>query len=216
MPSLAMFPILTRDDVFRIETPRLWLRWPHARDAHGMANWVGKPEVATMTSSFKVGMTADEIAVRLAQTRDSNAAGNGIGLVVTHKGDDARAVGIVGVDTRPDGTLVLGYHLDPAFWSRGLMTEAVRALSAQVFELSAVCKIVASVRPDNHGSIKVLTRCGFISTGGGEHESPLYGRYMVRHFALARQRPSALAQAQARFGVGQTATACGHDLTRLV
>ncbi len=28
-----MFPDLTRDDVFRIETKRLWLRWPRIQDA---------------------------------------------------------------------------------------------------------------------------------------------------------------------------------------
>ena len=30
-----MFPDLTRDDVFRLETRRLWLRWPRAADAAG-------------------------------------------------------------------------------------------------------------------------------------------------------------------------------------
>lgn len=211
-----MFPSLTRDDVFRIETPRLWLRWPRAEDAAVMAKWVGRHEVATMTSSFKVDMTAEEVSERLAHTRESNSAGKGIGLVLTPQGDDARTVGMAGVTFKPDGTLDLGYHLDPGFWARGLMTEAVTALAVQVFELSASCKIVASVRPDNHGSIKVLKRSGFISTGGGEHESPLYGRYMVRHFALARQRPSALAQAQARFAAGASAAALAHDLVGLV
>ncbi len=215
MPSLAMFPILTRDDVFRIETPHLWLRWPRAEDAVGMANWVGAQEVATMTSTFKVGMTVDEIAARLAVARESNKAGKGIAFVLTPKGEDAHAIGMAGVTFRPDGALELGYHLDPAYWSRGLMTEAVTALAAQVFELSAACKIAASVRPDNHGSIKVLTRSGFVSIGGGEHESPLYGRYMVRHFALARQKPSALAQAHLRFGSG-AAVAVAHDLAGLV
>lgn len=216
MPTLALFPILTRDDVFRVETPRLWLRWPRAENSHGMVKWVGKPEVATMTSSFKVGMTADEIAARLVLARETNAAGKGISFVLTPKGDDALAVGMAGVTCKSDGTLELGYHLDPAYWARGLMTEAVRAIAAQVFELSAACKIAASVRPDNHGSIKVLSRSGFVSIGGGEHESPLYGRYMVRHFTLARQKPSALAQAQARFGVTAPVGVLAHDLVGLV
>jgi RimJ/RimL family protein N-acetyltransferase len=209
-----MFPLLTRDDVFRIETPRLWLRWPQADDAGAMAKWVGRPEVATMTSTFKVGMTVDEIAARLDTVRESNAAGKGIGLVLVPQGADAHAIGMVGVGFKADGSLELGYHLDPAFWAKGLMTEAVAALSAQVFELSSACKIVASVRPDNHGSIKVLVKAGFKSTGGGEHESPLYGRYMVRHFALARQRPSALAGAHKRFG--SSGGALAHDLCGLV
>jgi RimJ/RimL family protein N-acetyltransferase len=211
-----MFPLLTRDDVYRIETTRLWLRWPRAEDAVGMVKWVGRPEVATMTSSFKVGMTEAEIATRLALACEANTAGKGIALVLTPKGEDGHAVGMAGVNVRADGALELGYHLDPAFWSRGLMTEAVRALGDHVFELSAVCKILASVRPDNHGSIKVLTRAGFASTGGGEHTSPLYGRYMVRHFARQRLKPSALAQAQVRFGGAVTAPVCVPDLVGLV
>jgi RimJ/RimL family protein N-acetyltransferase len=209
-----MFPMLTRDDVYRIETPRLWLRWPQAGDAFAMAKWVGRPEVATMTSSFKVGMTVDEIAARLATVRESNAAGKGLGLILVPQGADTRAIGMVGVGFNADGSLELGYHLDPAYWAKGLMTEAVSALCTQALELTNIVRIVASVRPDNHGSIKVLGKSGFKSTGGGEHESPLYGRYMVRHFALARRQPSALAQAQARFGSG--ATVLAHDLVGLV
>jgi RimJ/RimL family protein N-acetyltransferase len=211
-----MFPLLTRDDVYRIETARLWLRWPRAEDAVSMAKWVGRPEVATMTSSFKVGMTEAEIAARLAQARETNTAGKSIALVLTPKGEDGHAIGMAGVNVRADGALELGYHLDPAYWSRGLMTEAVRALGVHVFELSAVCKVVASVRPDNHGSIKVLTRSGFASTGGGEHTSALYGRYMVRHFARLRLKPSALAEAQVRFGGVSAVPACVPDLVGLV
>jgi RimJ/RimL family protein N-acetyltransferase len=211
-----MFPLLTRDDVYRIETTRLWLRWPRAEDAVFMAKWVGRPEVATMTSTFKVDMTEPEVVERLAAARATNMAGKSIALVLTPKGEDGSAIGMAGVSLRADGALELGYHLDPGYWSRGLMTEAVRALSTHAFELSAICKIVASVRPDNHGSIKVLTRAGFGSTGGGEHTSPLYGRYMVRHFARQRLKPSALATAQVRFGGAVTAPACVPDLVCLV
>ena len=31
-----MFPELTRDDVFRLETRRLWLRWPRMADANAI------------------------------------------------------------------------------------------------------------------------------------------------------------------------------------
>ena len=32
-----MFPDVFSDDVLRIETPRLWLRWPRASDAKAIA-----------------------------------------------------------------------------------------------------------------------------------------------------------------------------------
>jgi hypothetical protein len=34
-----MFPDLARDDVFRLETPRLWLRWPRICDAAAIHNF---------------------------------------------------------------------------------------------------------------------------------------------------------------------------------
>ncbi len=45
-----MFPEITRDDVFRLETRRLWLRWPRAKDAAQHAAIVAHRDVAEMTS----------------------------------------------------------------------------------------------------------------------------------------------------------------------
>jgi len=47
-----MFPDLTRDDVFRLETPRLWLRWPRASDAAAIRRIAGAAEVAQRTASI--------------------------------------------------------------------------------------------------------------------------------------------------------------------
>ncbi len=193
------FPVLTRDEVFRIETPRLWLRWPRLEDAAVMAKWVGLPEVAEMTSSFPVGMTSAEIGERLQRQREANTLGKALGFAVVLKRGDRQAVGMVGVGLRSDGVLELGYHLDPGHWNKGLMTEAVRALAAQAFELSAVEAIHASVKPANAGSIRVLEKSGFVAQGENEHESLVHGRYVVRSFSLARSRPSSLLAAQLRF-----------------
>ena len=208
-----MFPTLTRDEVFRIETRRLWLRWPRAEDAIGMAAWVGKPEVATMTSSFRVGMTETEIAARLELARASNTEGRGLRFTIVPQGADDTAVGMVGVGFKPDGKLELGYHLDPVHWGRGLMSEAVTGLAAQVFELTSAAKIDASVQPHNAASIRVLEKCGFVCSGGGEHESTVHGRHLVRHYALARSRPSALLSAYQR---SNAVPELAHELVGLV
>ena len=44
-----MFPDLARDDVFRIETARLWLRWPRIGDAAAMHKYGSQWEVARYT-----------------------------------------------------------------------------------------------------------------------------------------------------------------------
>ncbi len=45
-----MFHDLARDDVFRLETQRLWLRWPQAADAPALAALAGDWEVARMSA----------------------------------------------------------------------------------------------------------------------------------------------------------------------
>jgi RimJ/RimL family protein N-acetyltransferase len=45
-----MFPDLARDDVFRLETARLWLRWPRAADAPAIHRYCSRWEVAQFTA----------------------------------------------------------------------------------------------------------------------------------------------------------------------
>ena len=45
-----MFPDLTRDDVFRLETRRLWLRWPRLADVQAIVRLAGEKAVADMTA----------------------------------------------------------------------------------------------------------------------------------------------------------------------
>ena len=47
-----MFPDLTRDDVFRLETRRLWLRWPRHADVQAIVRLAGETAVAEMTASI--------------------------------------------------------------------------------------------------------------------------------------------------------------------
>ena len=49
-----MFPELTRDDVFRLETRRLWLRWPRMADASAILRQAGEKAVAEMTATAAV------------------------------------------------------------------------------------------------------------------------------------------------------------------
>ena len=50
-----MFPDLTRDDVFRLETRRLWLRWPRQADAQAIVRLAGEKSVAEMTARLPTG-----------------------------------------------------------------------------------------------------------------------------------------------------------------
>ena len=208
-----MFPSLTRDEVFRIETRRLWLRWPRLDDAAAMAKWVGLRQVAETSVSLRVGATAAELATRIQSDRQANLEGRALDFAIVRQGDDVEVIGRIDVTMQPGRALELGYQLDPAYWGRGLMSEAVSALCAQVFELAPVNQIEAGVRPSNVGSMRVLEKCGFEATGMREQVSALYGRYAVANYVLARARPSALrAAAQRRVRVPATS----HELLGLV
>ena len=208
-----MFPSLTRDDVFRIETPRLWLRWPRLDDAPMIARWVRLREGAALSDSFHVDMTIADIAARLQRDREANEAGRALNFVLVPQGRDGEVIGRVDVGMQPGGRLELGYHLDPVSWGRGLMTEAVTALTEQTFDLMPIANISAHVRPENATSIRVLKKCGFKLTGSGEHDSPVTGRYFVHTYALTRSRPSALLAAKHRHSSRRSAQ---HALVGLV
>ena len=47
-----MFPEITRDDIFRLETQRLWLRWPRAADGEAIAQHCSDPDVALNTANI--------------------------------------------------------------------------------------------------------------------------------------------------------------------
>ncbi len=63
-----LFPDVTRDDVFRLETRRLWLRWPRVSDVAALADMAGRKEVAEMTGTWLHPLPQGE-AERAASSR---------------------------------------------------------------------------------------------------------------------------------------------------
>lgn len=60
-----------------------------------------------------------------------------------------------------DDGLEVSYWLGRAFWGRGLATAGLRALLAEVDGRP----VFARAASDNHGSIRVLQKCGFVEIG---------------------------------------------------
>ena len=181
-----MFPALTHDDVFRIETARLWLRWPMQADAQTIAAFAGRPEVARMTATWNIGVSVAEVRRRIDQSRQLNRAGRALRLVIALKERPANAIGQLGVDAMAGGRLGLGYHLAPEFWNRGLMSEAVAALVDHSFYLTPVEHIQAQVRLCNPASAKVLTKCGFKSAGVEWSDTLVHGQIAKERYVIER------------------------------
>ncbi len=70
-----MFPEITRDDVFRLETERLWLRWPRAADVEAMVELAGDPEVALKTARIPQPYEARDSEGFIMRARAENTAG---------------------------------------------------------------------------------------------------------------------------------------------
>lgn len=162
-----MFPDLTRDDIFHLETKCLWLRWPRASDAKDITRFTSLAEAAEMTAAIPHPTLAGEAEPFILRTRAENASGMGLVLAMTPKGRVAQPIGLVSVMLSAKGELELGYILSPSVWGRGFASEAVRAVLSTLFTLTGVEMVFARTRPANIASRRVLEKCGFTYAGTG-------------------------------------------------
>ena len=59
----------------------------------------------------------------------------------------------------------IGYWLGEANWGKGIMTDALRAVSKYVFTSFDVCRIQTIVFESNQASIRVLDKAGYAFEG---------------------------------------------------
>jgi RimJ/RimL family protein N-acetyltransferase len=195
-----MFFEITRDDVYRIETPRLWLRWPRASDADGLIRYLSDPDVVNMTARIPHPYPPEEAQRFIVGTRRGNVEGNGLGLMITPNADAHRPIGAITLS--PDGSstrLVLGYWLGKPHWGQGFASEAVAAMLQAAFTLSAASAVIASVRIINPASRRVLERNGFRHTHDDEPFAPARGAHHPVHW-FERTREDWFSHSAATFG----------------
>ncbi|MEZ5843814.1 MAG: GNAT family N-acetyltransferase [Hyphomicrobiaceae bacterium] len=158
-----MLPEITRTDVFRLETKRLWLRWAERRDEAEISDFAGLEEVATMTASWPFPLPPGEVVRRIDWMRQSNSDGRGLAFVIERKPASGRVIGLIG--GRPVADAVeehgVGYMLAPGHWGQGLMSEALGAYRDAIFRLTAADRLVAYARTVNPASRRVLEKAGF-------------------------------------------------------
>lgn len=188
-----MFPDLTRDDVFRLETRRLWLRWPRQADAEAVHRLAGEKSVADMTASIPYPYSPDNADAFILLTRRANMEGRGLTLAITQKAKPGQAIGMVSIAAGADAGASLGYWLGQPFWGQGYATEAVQAMADALFTLTIQEALTADARVINPASRRVLEKCGFAYQGSGLQDLRARGgRYPVDHFQLTRRTWSSL------------------------
>lgn len=68
--------------------------------------------------------------------------------------------------TRPDGRQAeMGYDLNPKYWRRGIMSEAMKAIINFGFEQMQLNRIEITIMPRNYASITLALKLGFKKEG---------------------------------------------------
>jgi RimJ/RimL family protein N-acetyltransferase len=184
-----MFPDLTRDDVFRLETRRLWLRWPRQADVQAIVRLAGEKAVAEMTARIPHPLKAADVESFILRTRRENTDGAGLTVAITPKGKPNAVIGMVGIAVEPElGLPHLGYWIGTPHWGEGYATEAARALIDAFFAYGSERELTSSARVVNPASRRVLEKCGFAAVGSGLRSFPARGGlFPVDHFRLDRR-----------------------------
>ena len=168
------FPDLFLDDVFTLETPRLFLRWPKASDIPALVLLAGDARVSRDHAVLPHPYKREDGEKFVAHARAVNAEGLGLQLAIGMRGAPDKLIGCVGLRIRPNGEVSLGYWLGVEHWGQGLATEAAHAILDALFLYTGLESVIAEVRVANDASRKVLARCGFQYEGSGMVERPAF------------------------------------------
>ncbi len=201
-----MFPDITRDDIFRLETARLWLRWLRASDAQPLAAFVSLAAVAQMTASIPHPYPAGEGDRFILNARAATAAGDALILGVIAKTKARTLIGLASAQRVGSHEVEVGYLIAPAQTGRGYATEAVGTLLDAVFNLSEVRVATATSRVGNAASRRVLEKCGFTHGETGLKNLPARGGlHPCDFFSLDRRQWLARGKAKSLPAMAQQA-----------
>jgi len=78
---------------------------------------------------------------------------------------DKNIAGSIGLVSKTDiyrKNMEMGYYLVPEYWGRGIITEAVKAITSYAFREFDIIRIYAEPFADNPGSRRVLEKAGYV------------------------------------------------------
>lgn len=184
-----MFPDYFRDDVFRLETQRLWLRWPTAADAPLIEKLAGEREIAEFTARIPHPYPRGAAEGFVLAARKANCEGRALHLALALKQKPAVPIGLLSLEGAGEAP-ELGYWLGRMYWGSGLMSEAVGGLLDFVWLATDIERIDAAAALPNLRSQRTLERAGFVATGEALVDAPARGGALpARRFELGRSTP---------------------------
>ncbi|MGL4597526.1 MAG: GNAT family N-acetyltransferase [Bacteroidia bacterium] len=155
--AFAAFPELT--------TTRLRLRALQGIDAPVIFSLYRDVRVMALRGEPEF-VAEDQAAVLLFYWRKQFALGEGVRWGIELR-EEKKLIGTAGFKTqnKQHRTGEIGYELNPEYWNRGLMTEALQAITQFGLEQLNLHTITANIAPDHVASRRVLEKLGFVSEG---------------------------------------------------
>jgi RimJ/RimL family protein N-acetyltransferase len=165
-----------------LETERLILREFDEGDAEAFLALGSDPAILRYVGHPGGGLTSLEQALAEMRARplaDYHKHGFGRWAVV-HKAD-GKVIGFAGLKRLEDlgGEVDLGYRFLPAYWGKGLATEASRPVVEYGFTRLGLRRIIGLVDPENVASVRVLEKVGMTFADVIEYHGARAARYVI-------------------------------------
>lgn len=160
-----------------LRTPRLLLRQVQPSDAPQLLALRSNPAVMQYIPRPLAQTEADVLAL-ITQFNTMVANNEGIHWALTVQGQQTLigTIGIFGI--RPEHVCAeVGYLLDPVQQGKGLMKEALQAVTDYGFNTMRLHSIEAVIDPGNTASAMLLEKCGFTKEAHSRKPEFLMGRF---------------------------------------
>lgn len=142
------------------ETTRLLVRCWRDDDLAQVNALYSDPDVARFIEDGQPISREEAVAWMSVTQSNYDTRGYGMFAIEEHRsGDLVGFGGLVHPGGQPEAEVK--YAFWPTVWGQGLATEFVRGAIGFAWAELGLKRVIATVHPDNHGSMRVLKKCGF-------------------------------------------------------
>lgn len=170
-PNFNPFPTL--------QTPRLVLRQITTADNEAMLALRSSEAVMKYIDRPRAG-TLQDAEVFIGIIQDALAHNNGITWGIAIKEYPSLLIGTIGYWRliKENYRAEIGYMLDPKYWQKGIMKEALMCVIDYGFGTMSLHSIEAKINPENMASASILTSAGFIKEAHFKEDYFFNGRFL--------------------------------------
>lgn len=147
-----------------IETDRLILRKVQASEIDNVFEFLSDEQMIKYTPLFTPAKSIDD-AVKFTQNiLDCYEKGEPTYFGIIYK-ENNKLVGLIHVEIESCFRASISYLVNPKYWSKGIATEATKAIINFGFNTMGLQRIEATCDPRNIASSRVLEKCGMSYEG---------------------------------------------------